>query len=139
MNSKSSEKTRLVAIKNFNERLYRLIKTYASLEGRTIASIIEEAVRYWMSSRRDYGEVWEWVRLEEEYEKNLEALKKEIELISARRKKGYVLVCGGRVRGVFDDYYEAAKRAIKACSDHALIVELPYREEGKKIELGLPW
>ncbi|WFO74826.1 hypothetical protein J4526_07055 [Desulfurococcaceae archaeon MEX13E-LK6-19] len=34
------KRTRLVAIKNFDEELYMLVKTYASLEGRTIASIL---------------------------------------------------------------------------------------------------
>lgn len=138
MSPRSSKRTRFVAIKNFDEQLYRLIKTYASLEDKTIASIIEEAVRYWMSSRRDYGEVLEWVRLEEEYEKNFKAFKREIGRISAERDRGYVLICGGRVRGVFDDYHEAAKKAVEACSDHALIVEISYKVT-EKIELGLPW
>ena len=48
---------RLVAIKNFDEELYRLIKTYAALENRTIASVIEEAVRSWLASRKDYDEI----------------------------------------------------------------------------------
>lgn len=131
-------KKRLVAIRNFDEQLYRLVKTYASLEGRTVASIIEEAVRHWMSSRGDYGEVLEWTRLEEEYEENFRAFEREADRISSERGEGYVLVCGGRVRGVFDSYYEAAERAAEACEGHALIVKIPYRKAGE-VELGLPW
>ncbi len=138
MGSKSLRRTKLVAIKNFDEQLYRLVKTYASLEGRTIASIIEEAVRYWMSSRGDYSEVLEWTRLEEEYEENFKAFKREIKNISLRYGEGYVLVCSGQVRGVFDSYYEAAKRAIEVCSNHALIIEVPYKGV-EEVELGLPW
>ncbi len=47
-------KNRLVAIKNFNDELYRMVKAYASLEGRTISSIFEEAIRLWIGSRKDY-------------------------------------------------------------------------------------
>ncbi|MCD6088956.1 hypothetical protein J7K07_04475 [Candidatus Bathyarchaeota archaeon] len=92
----------MVAIKNFDEELYRLIKTCAALENRAIASVIEEAVRSWLASRRDYDEILAWVRLEREYQKNLDALRR-----LGERRRGYALVCNGEVVEVFDEYLDA--------------------------------
>ncbi len=76
MSLNSLKRTRLVAIKNFDDELYRLIKAYASLEGRTIASIVEEVLRYWMENRGDYNEVRLWVDLDREYEENFKYSKR---------------------------------------------------------------
>ncbi len=132
------KRTKLVAIKNFDEELYRLIKTYASLEGRTIASIFEEATRQWMESRKDYEEVRLWVNLEQAYEENYRVLKENSSLLK-KYEKGYALVCDNNFIGVFESYEEAVKKSREICRVHALIVKLPYREEARKIELGFPW
>ena len=41
--------------------------------------------------------------------------------------------------GVFSSYENVIKKLKKACKVHSLIVKLPYKEETKEIELGLPW
>lgn len=122
-------RTKLVAIKNFDEELYRLIKTYASLEGKTVASITEEAVRFWISSKNNYNEVLTWTMLEKEYVENFNVLKKEIKTLSNKYNEGYVLICDKHVVGVFKSYNEAAKKSKEICSKHALIVKLPYEEK----------
>ncbi len=132
------KKTKLVAIKNFDEELYRLVKVYASLEGRTIASIFEEAVRLWLENRRDYEEVRLWVSLEEAYKKNFEVLKRNIGLLS-KREGGYAIICDGRLLGFYDNYEDAVRKCRETCRIHSLIIELPYREKTRKIDLGLPW
>ena len=132
-------KRKRVTIKNFDEDLYRLIKVYASLEGKTVAAVIEEAVRSWLSGKSNYGEVLEWARLEEEYRRNYDVLKRELEALQSRYGEGYVLICNGRVIGVFSSYLEAARKSLEACSTQALIVKLPYEKRVKKVELGLPW
>ena len=126
---------RVVAIKNFDDELYRLIKTYASLENRTIASVIEEAVRGWLISRSDYGEVLAWVRLEKEYQRNLEAFRKKL----SGREKGYALVCNGEVVGVFSSYLDAVRKSIEIGASQAMIVKLPLEAKPEKLELGMPW
>lgn len=133
------KRTKLVAIKNFDEELYRLVKTYASLEGRTIASIVEEALRQWMKSRGDYEEVYLWMKLEQQYEENLKALTEEISKSTGKYRSGYALACDGRLVGVFRSYDEALSKSKDACRDHGLIVKLPYKEEVEEIELGFPW
>lgn len=132
-------KRKRVTIKNFDEDLYRLIKVYASLEGKTVAAVIEEAVRSWLSGKSNYGEVLEWARLEEEYRRNYNVLERELEALQSRYGEGYVLVCNGRVIGVFSSYLEAARKSLEACSTQALIVKLPYEKRVEKVELGLPW
>lgn len=124
-----------MAIKNFDDELYRLVKTYASLENRTIASVIEEAVRSWLASRKDYGEILAWVRLEKEYQRNLDALRKKL----SGRERGYALVCNGEVVGVFDEYLDAVKKSIEIGASEAMIVKLPLKGKPEKLELGMPW
>ncbi len=131
-------KTKVVAIKNFDEELYRLVKMYASLEGRTISSIFEEAVRYWMKSREDYEEIRLWVSLEEAYRENLRVLKEKSPLLK-KQGDGYALICNGSLVGIFSSYEEAAKRSQEVCKVHALIVKLPHEEEVREMELGFPW
>ena len=125
----------MVAIKNFDDELYRLIKTYASLENRTVASVIEEAVRSWLASRSNYSEVLAWVRLEKEYQKNLETLKKKL----SEREKGYALICNGEVVGVFNSYLDAVRKSVEIGASQAMIVKLPLDAKPEKLELGMPW
>jgi len=132
------KRTKLVAIKNFDEELYRLVKAYASLEGRTIASIFEEAIRYWIESRKDYDEVRLWVSLDRAYEENLRVVKENRQELE-KYGNGYALICDKRLVGVFKSYEEAAKKSWRECRVHALIIKLPYREKLREIELGLPW
>ena len=131
-------RTKLVAIKNFDEELYRLVKTYASLEGRTVASIFEEAIRYWMENRKDYNEIRLWVSLERSYEDNIRVLEKNSSLLE-KYEEGYALICDKRLIGVFKDYEEAARKSLEKCKVHALIIKLPYSHKTREIELGLPW
>lgn len=128
----------MVAIKNFDDETYRLVKTYASLEGRTITSIFEEAIRLWMVNRKDYEEVRLWVKLEQAYEENLKAFKDNSQILK-EYGKGYAVMCDGRLIGVFDSYEDAIKNSKKNCRIHALIIKLPYEKRGERIELGLPW
>ncbi len=132
------KKTRVVAIKNFDDELYRLVKMYASLEGRTIASIFEEAIRMWIESRSNYDEVRLWVNLEEAYRENFKVFRENRSIIEKHRK-GYVVICDKRLIGVFNTYDEALKKSKNECRIHGLVIKLPYREKREKIELGLPW
>lgn len=130
-------KRRLVAIKNFDDELYRMVKVYASLEGRTISSIFEEAIRLWVGSRKDYEETRIWADLEEAYEKNMKVLKEAAS--SLKDSKGFIVVCDGNLIGVFQTYEEAIKNSKTRCKTHSLITELPFKEKERVIELGLPW
>ncbi len=139
MNSfNQTKKTKVVAIKNFDEELYRLIKTYASLEGRTITSIFEEALRKWLESRGDYREVYLWVKLEEAYMENLRTFNEHKSRLN-KHKEGYVLVCDGNLIGVFPDYEDALRKSSETCKIHGLIIKLPYKSGREEIDLGLPW
>ncbi len=129
------KKKRTIAIKNFDEEIYRLVKTFASLEGRTVSSIFEEAVKEWLSRRRNYEEILLWNKLEKAYEENMHALMKSI--IIKRKEKGYVLVCNGKVIGTYNKYEDLIEEARKKCKGPGLVVKIPYEEES--IDLGLPW
>jgi len=130
-------KTKVIAIKGFDENLYRLVKTLASLEGRTVVSVFEEAIRDWLRKRGDFEEVMLWVKLDRYYDENLKAFK-ESELSSKEGLRGYALACDGELIGTFANYGDVLKEIREKCKVHALIIKLPYREEGE-VELGLPW
>ncbi|MCD6196351.1 MAG: hypothetical protein J7J82_06165 [Staphylothermus sp.] len=129
------KKKRTVALKNFDEETYRLVKTFASLEGRTVSSVFEEAVKEWLIRRRNYEEVLLWNKLEKAYEENMNALIKN-KLIKGK-EKGYVLVCNGEIIGIYNRYEELIEEAKKKCRAPGLVVRIPYEEES--IDLGLPW
>ncbi len=130
------KKTKTIAIKNFDEETYKLVKTIATLEGRTIASIFEEAVKNWLESRKDYEELMLWTKIEKLYEENFKVF---IESgLAEEDREGYVLICDTRLIGVFKEYREALESSKDKCRQHTLIIKLPYKEK-EEIELGLPW
>ncbi|MEM1611548.1 MAG: hypothetical protein QXQ57_07895 [Sulfolobales archaeon] len=130
-----SKKTKFIGIRNFRDDLYRLVKAYASLEGRTISSIFEEAILMWIKSRGDPEEIRIWAELDEAYESNMKTIMQSISTNEDR--KGYAAACESRFLGIFNSYEEAARAIKKECKTHALILELPIRDR-KVIELGLP-
>jgi transcription elongation factor GreA-like protein len=136
MNQSNQGKKRLVAIKNFDIETYRLVKTYASLEGRTVASIFEEAVSSWLESRGNYEEIRLWTGLEQAYKENFEVFR-ENRSIFKNHGEGYVLICDQRIIGVFSDYDEVLRNFRENCRRNALVIKLPYEKE--ELELGLPW
>ncbi len=125
-----------IAIKNFDEELYRIVKSYASLEGRTVSSIFKEAIRLWIESRGGYDEVRKWIMIEEGYRENMQILMENMDRLKDRR--GYVLICDGKIHGIFGSYIEAARFAEEKCTIHSLIVKLPLKEK-RIVEIGLPW
>ena len=128
---------KLVAIKNIDGELYRKVKAVASLEGRTLGSIINEALRLWLSTRAGGG-YEEWLRIDEEYKANYEVLQKVYDELLKKHAGKYVVVCGGKILGVFGSYEEAAANAESKCSIEALILRIgaPLKEE--VVDLGLP-
>ena len=127
------KRNRIVALRNFNEELYKYVKAYASIEGRTIASVFEEAIRQWMQNREDLNEVRLWVALEEEYNRNVKVAD------SLKEREGYAVICNGSLVGVYNKYEEAARSSRKNCSINALIIKLPPQKRKVAIELGLSW
>ena len=131
------KRSKVIALKNFDKDLYRYVKAYASLEGRTIASVFEEAVRQWMQNRGNMDEVSLWVALEEAYEKNkkaLEGIRKDL-----KGEEGYAVVCEGNLLGIYEVYEEALRNSRKNCRIHALVIKLPPPSRESILELGLPW
>ena len=82
-----------------------------------------------------YNEILAWVRLEKEYQKNLETLKKRL----SEREKGYALICNGEVVGVFNSYPDAVRKSVEIGASQAMIVKLPLEAKPEKLELGMPW
>ncbi len=128
-----------IAVKNVDEELYRRVKAVAALEGRTLGSVVNEALRMWLSTRC-VELLDEWARLEEAYRRNVEALKEKAEEILGEHEEGFVLACNGVVQGVFGSFEEAARRAEEVCEAEALIVEVSALREMKErvVELGFP-
>ncbi len=130
-------KTRVVVIRKFDEDLYRLVKAYASLEDRSIASIFEEAVSKWIESRGEYDEARLWVDLDRAYENNIRVLE-ENRGLNKEVGEGYALICDVRLEGIYREYGETVRKSYETCRLHGLIVKLPYKDRKETVELGLP-
>ena len=64
-----------VAIRGVDEELYRKVKAYAALEGRTIGSVVNEALRAWLE-KRNHPLYEKWRKIKESREKSLRCLKR---------------------------------------------------------------
>ncbi|RLE59492.1 MAG: hypothetical protein DRJ35_05640 [Thermoprotei archaeon] len=128
---------KLVAIKNIDRELYRRVKAIASLEERTIGSIINEALRLWLSLRMDkmYDH---WLRIEEAYKENYKVLVEKYDDLCKKCKGKYLVICNGKILGIFNDCKEATLNAYNKCSRHAFVMKIGDSIKEEEIELGFP-
>jgi len=129
---------RLVAIKGIDRDLYKKIKAIASLEERTIGSIVNEALRLWLLLRSD-RKYSRWLKIEEAYRENYRLLVKKYSELCERYKGKYLAICNAKFLGVFDSFEEAASSVHRNCSSHAFIIKIGEDiREREEIELGFP-
>ncbi|MCD6209126.1 MAG: hypothetical protein J7J67_02945 [Thermoproteales archaeon] len=125
-----------VAIRGVDEELYRKVKAYAALEGRTIGSVVNEALRAWLE-KRNHPLYEKWRKIKESREKSLRWLEENYDELCSKYGGMYAVVSEGRLIGVFKDFDSAAKAAEKLHSEEAVIIRLGEALE-KKVDLGLP-
>ena len=128
--------TSVVAIRGVDKELYRRIKAYAALEGRTVGSIVNEALRMWLETRR-HPLYDKWRRIQEERKRNYEWLKENYDALCSRHEGKYAVVSGGALKGLYDSFEEAAETAWKLRGEEALIVRVGEPLE-REVQLGLP-
>ena len=125
--------SKLIAIKNVDKDLYRRVKAIATLQGRTMGSVINEALKLWLQK---YSHIIDqkWKSIEKEYERNVKVAKS----LKNKQWKGYALICNGEVIGIYSDLKKAMENAKGKCKNHSLIIELSNIVEHEIVELGLP-
>lgn len=128
--------TSVVAIRGVDRELYRRIKAYAALEGRTVGSIVNEALRMWLETRR-HPLYDKWRRVQEERRRNYKWLKENYDALRSKHEGKYAVVSEGGLKGLYDSFEEAAEAAWKLGSEEALIVRIGEPLE-REIRLGLP-
>jgi len=126
----------IIAIRGVDEELYRKIKAYAALEGRTIGSIVNEALRMWLESR-EHPLYEKWRKIKESREKNYEWLKENYEELCAKHKGMYIAISEGKLIGVYKDFESAARAVEKLPLEEAMIIKIGEPLE-RKVDLGLP-
>jgi len=125
-----------ITIEGVDRELYRKIKAYAALEGRSIGSIVNEALRMWLKSR-EHPLYEKWRRIKESREKNYKWLKENYEELRTKHKGMYVAVSEGKLIGVYKDFETAAKAVEKLRPEEATIIKIGEPLE-RKVDLGLP-
>jgi len=128
---------KLIAVKNIDRDLYKRIKAIASLEERTIGSIVNEALRLWLSLRADRMYDY-WLRIEDAYKDNYRVLVEKYDELCKKYEGKYLVICNAGILRVFNSFKEAALNARKKCFRHAFIIKIGERIKEGKIELGFP-
>ena len=128
---------KLIAVKNIDRDLYRRIKAIASLEERTIGSIVNEALRLWLSLRADRMYDY-WLRIEDAYKDDYRVLVEKYGELCEKYEGKYLVICNAKVIGIFDSFREAVLNAGKKCFRHAFVIKIGERIEEGEVELGFP-
>src|SRR5437588_10912782 len=110
-----------VAVKKVNQELYRKVKALASLRGRTVSDVVNEALGLWVQLAAKGATVSEWVRLEEEARRDNDVYERHEADLLAEHKGEFVAVGEGRVLGTFSKPEEAFALVRQAGLNHAIV------------------
>ena len=124
-----------VAVKNVNEQVYRRVKALASLKGRTVGEVVNEALDLWVQLMIRGVSIEDWERLEAEASENNQAYEREEASLLARHRGEYVAVAGGKILGAFSKPKDAYVAVREAGFKHAIITRIEEKPK-KVIEVG---
>jgi len=124
-----------VAVKKVNQELYRKVKALASLRGRTVSDVVNEALGLWVHLTGKGATVTDWVRLEDEARRDNEAYEREEAALLVKHRGEFVAIGDGRVLGTFSGPEDAHTAVRKAGLKHAIVTRIEERPR-KVVDLG---
>jgi hypothetical protein len=124
-----------VAVKKVNQELYRKVKALASLRGRTVSDVVNEALGLWVQLAARGATVSEWARLEEEAHRDNDVYERQESDLLAKHRGEFVAVGEGRVLGTFSRPEEAFAMVRQAGLKHAIVTRIE-KKPSKVVELG---
>jgi hypothetical protein len=126
-----------IAVKNVDERLYRRVKAFASLEGKTVGEEVNDALAMWLSQHTASPELLDqWDDLEREAAANNRTFERLREKLIAEHPGEFAVIASGRLRGVFKIEEDACREASKAEGKQTIVAHLASGKEPRVVELG---
>ncbi len=125
-----------VAIKKVDEQLYRKAKALASLKGKTVGEVVNEALGLWVEVTSRGTSIEDWIKLEEEGKKDNEVYQRMAQKLIAEHPHEYVVIAEGRVIGAFKAARAAYLAVKKANPTHAIVTRIEGKETPKFVQLG---
>jgi hypothetical protein len=124
-----------VAVKKVNQELYRKVKALASLKGRTVSEVVNEALGLWVQLTAKGATVSDWVRLEDEARRDNETFEREEAGLLVNHRGEFAVVGDGRVLGTFSGPEDAYTMVRQAGLKHAIVTRIEERPR-RVVELG---
>lgn len=124
-----------VAVKKVNQVLYRKVKALASLRGRTVSEVVNEALSLWVQLTAKGASVSDWIHLEEEGRSDNAAYESRKADLLAKHRGDFVAVGGGRILGTFSSPEDACAAVRRAGSSHGIVTRVEEKPR-KVVELG---
>jgi hypothetical protein len=124
-----------IAVKNVDERLHRQVKALASLRGKKMGEVFNEALRLWILLAAKGASMDDWMKLEEEARSDNSVYSREESSLRAAHPGEYVALADGKLLGTYDTARKAYAEVLNAGAKHG-IVTLIEEKQTKLIELG---
>ena len=125
-----------IAIKNVDERLHRQIKALASLRGKKMGEVVNEALRLWILLTAKGASMDDWMKLEEEARNDNAVYSREESTLRASHPGEYVALANGRLLGTYDTAKKAYAEVLNAGARHGIVTRI---EEKKTKVIDLGW
>ena len=127
-----------IAVKNVDERLFRRVKAFASLEGKTVGEEVNEALAIWLAQRNISPDLLEkWEALERESTMNEKAFEEMRARLLSEHPGEFAVISRGKLAGVFKQERDALRRASEAGAAQTVVTQLVEKKKPRVVELGL--
>lgn len=124
-----------IAVKKVNRELYRKVKALASLSGRTVGEVVNEALGVWVGLSAKGVTNEKWAELEEERRLNNGVYENyEANLLSTHPGE-YAVIAHGKLIGTFKRSEEAYSVARQSGARQAIVARIEKKPK-KVVELG---
>ncbi len=101
-----------VAVKKVNQELYRKVKALASLRGRTVSDVVNEALGLWVHLTGKGATVTDWVRLEDEARRDNKAYEREEAALLVKHRGEFVAIGDGRKHAIVTRIEERPRKVV---------------------------
>jgi NAD-dependent DNA ligase len=124
-----------VAVKKVDDKLYRRVKALASLRGRTVGEVVNEALTMWLSQRTNLDLMDKWDELDKQASVNNREYERLRPELIAKNRGNFVVIRSGTLVGVYRRREDANREASKSDGAQSIVAQL-IAEKPRHVELG---
>lgn len=127
--------SKIIAVKHVEESLYRKAKAVATIQGKPMGQVLNEALTAWLNSVTTSSSAQLPNAVEAEAEQNNRCYRSQRAKLLTRHRGKYVAISGGQVLGVYRNAAQAARAVRKAGGHHGIVTRLD-ETPPRTVELG---